>query len=526
MNELEFSAVRSNSSGKISGIGGVIVSILFGAPFAGFGIVALIQGVKKFIAGDTGNGVALCMFGFVFSLIGFGIMLGSVLALKKSRRTAELGARFADKPWMLRDDWAAGKVKSSTMGQPVLYLIMATGFCALGGVPAFFALPDVWQKHNYPALLVLLFSLVGIGFLVAFINAWRSNIRFGKCFFELAEIPVPLGGTLDGMIQTGHPLKLEHELQLKFFCIRRVVTGSGKSRSVNEYVLWQNEKVYSQQANLTESEPGHTGIPVHFKLPENQPESDSRGDESIFWRLEARSKMRGPAFRAIFDLPVFKVAGAAIAESGDADPTAALQAPIQDIRRDENSKIKFSDGPNGREFYFPAARNPGTAFTLTIFFVFWSAIFYVLLRAKAPVIFPVFWGITDAFVAIGCLNLWFKSNRITIDSTNVRATTRWLLFSRTRQFSASEIARFASKIGMQSGSRTYTDIILIPRGCDEKYAARNENFRDPQTPNQLMIARLRQSAGPAGTTVAVGIASPMEAEWLVAEMNKALGCKT
>ena len=79
---------------------------------------------------------------------------------------------------------------------------------------------------------------------------------------------------------------------------------------------------------------------------------------------------------------------------------------------------------------------------------------------------------------------------------------------------------------MQSGSRTYTDIKLIPRDSDEKYAAKNENFREPQTPNQLMIARLRQAGGPAGVTVAVSIASPMEAEWLVAEMNKTLGRKT
>ncbi|HEV2329936.1 MAG TPA: hypothetical protein VGY56_14235 [Verrucomicrobiae bacterium] len=525
MNESEFTAVRSSSSGKISGVGGVIVLILFGTLFAGFGIVALVQGLKKIVAGDTGNGVALCIFGSVFSMIGLGIMFGAIWGQKKSRRAAELRDRFPGKPWMLRDDWAAGKVKSSTMGQPALYLIMAVAFCGVGGLSTFFALPEVWLKHNYPALLVLLFPLAGIGFFVAFINAWRSKMRFGDCYFEPAEIPVPLGGVLDGMIQTGHPLKLEHEFDLKFSCVRRVVTGSGKGRSVNEYVLWQNEKVYSQLTNLIELDPGHTGIPVHFNLPDNQPECYSRGDESVFWRLEARSKMRGPAFRAIFELPVFKVAGAAAAETDAADPTAALQSPIEEIRRDENSKIKVSDGPNGREFYFPAARNLGTAFALTIFFVFWTAIFYVLLHAKAPAIFPVFWGITDAFIGFGCFNLWFKSSRITIDSAVVRATTRWLLFGRTRQFSANEVTRFATKVGMQSGSRVYTDIKLIPRGNDEKFTTGKEKFREPQTPNQLMMTRLREAAGPAGVTVAVNIASPMEAEWLVAEMNKLLGRK-
>jgi hypothetical protein len=428
VNDLEISSVRSNSPGKTSGNGAVIFFILFATPFAGFGLLALIMGVRKFAAGNTNDGLMLCIFGFVFSAVGFGIMSGAIWALRNSRQTAELQARFADKPWMCRADWAEGKIKSSTMAQPMIYLIMGLAFCGVGGLSTFFALPEVWQKHNYPALLVLIFPLVGICFLIAFINAWVSQKRFGRCFFELAEVPVSLGGILHGMIQTGRPLKLEHELHLKCSCIRRSVSGSGNSRSVREYVLWQNEKVYSEQANLMEPEPGHTGIPIHFKLPDDQPECYSRGSDSVFWRLEARSKMRGPAFHAVFDLPVFKVAGAAVAGANDVDPTAALQAPIEEIRRDENSKIKVSDGPNGREFYFPAARNLGSAFSLTIFFLFWSAIFYVLLHAKAPLLFPIFWGITDAFIGFGCFNLWFKSSRVTIDATCVHLIRRCFWF--------------------------------------------------------------------------------------------------
>jgi len=345
--------------------------ILLGLPFAVFGGAAAFAGVRKWAAGNTHDGLFLCIFGFVFSAVGFGLMTGALLARKKSRQKAELEARYADRPWMLRQDWAAGKIKSSTMSQSALYLIMGVGFCGLGGLASYFAVPEVLQKHNYPALFALLFPLAGIGFLIAFINAWRSQKRFGECFFEPAQVPIPIGGVLEGMIETGKPLKLEHELNLKFSCIRRVVTGSGKSRHVNEFALWQTEKIYSEQAVLPEPGPGHTGIPVHFVLPDDQPECFSRGDVSVFWRLEAKSKLRGPHFRAVFDLPVYKVAGAVAAETGDAggadsDPTAALEAPIEEIRRDEHSRIQFSDGPNGREFYFPPARNPGTALIVTV----------------------------------------------------------------------------------------------------------------------------------------------------------------
>ena len=492
MNELEFNSVRSNSARKSSGIGATIFFILFASPFAGFGVFAFILGVKKIIAGKAGDGVPLCIFGLVFSSVGFVIMFAAIWALKKSRQTDDLRARFPDKPWMCRADWADGKIKSSRVGQAVLYLIMGVFFCGLGGLFTFLAVPEVWQKHNYAALLVLLFPLAGLAFLFAFINAWREQRRFGDCFFELGQVPVSIGGILDGMIQTSRPLKLEHELRLKFSCIRRVTTGAGDSRSTTESVLWQNEKVYSEQANLTEPEPGHTGIPVHFKLPGNQPECYSRGGDSVIWRLEARSKMRGPAFRAVFELPVFYVAGTAAAGTEDPDPTSTLQAPIEEIRRDEDSKIKVSDGPNGREFYFPAARNKGPASSLTIFFVIWSALFYLLLRA--PLVFPLFWGVSDAVLAYSCINLWFKSSRVTIDSTHVTAINRWLLFSRTRQFSATEVGRFATKAGMRNGSQVFTNIRLIRR------------------------AR-------SAVTVAANIRSLVEADWLVEEMNKALGRK-
>ena len=143
----------------------------------------------------------------------------------------------------------------------------------------------------------------------------------------------------------------------------------------HENVLWQDEKIFKAEAGLPEPEPGHSGIPVFFKLPADQPECYARGNESVFWRLEAKSKMRGPDFYVAFEVPVFKVAGAAVAEAADEpDPTAALQMPVEELRRDEHSKIQVTDGPDGREFYFPAARNPGTALFMTLFMLVFNGV--------------------------------------------------------------------------------------------------------------------------------------------------------
>src|SRR6185369_8859696 len=151
------------------------------------------------------------------------------------------------------------------LAQPKIMLMMGLGFCLIGGANTFM-LPRELHKGNYAALAVLLFPLAGLGMLIAFVVVWRSQRRFKNCFFEPAQIPTPLGGSLDGVIRIGRRLQLEHELHLKISCVRRVQAG----KETNEFTLWQNETIYSAQANLPDDPAGGTGIPVHFKLPDNQ----------------------------------------------------------------------------------------------------------------------------------------------------------------------------------------------------------------------------------------------------------------
>ena len=102
-----------------------------------------------------------------------------------------------------------------------------------------------------------------------------------------------------------------------------------------------------------------TGIPVYFKLPADQPESTTGNGDGIHWRLEASAKLRGPNFHATFDVPVFKLPETpALAD----DPTAPYQMSLDEVRQQIHSKIQVNDLPDGgKEFIFPAARNPGFA---------------------------------------------------------------------------------------------------------------------------------------------------------------------
>lgn len=479
--------------------------------------------------GNHGSNVPLLIFGGFFLVMVLAVVISVAQGIRKMSMTDSASTPpREDKPWLKRADWAAGKIKSSSNASAKFLWLWSVLALAMSA-PAIYHLPQELHKGNYPILLVLLFPLAAFCLIGYSVARWRSHRRFGDCFFELAQIPAPLGGSLDGMIQTGARIRLEQGLHLKLSCIRRVATvsGAGKDRheNVQETILWQDEKILSPNASLPEPEPGHSGIPVFFKLPADQPECYAHGRESVFWRLEAKAKMSGPDFSVAFEVPVFQVAGAIAADADEADPTAALQMSAEEIRRAEHSKIQVTDGPGGREFYFPPARNLGTAFFTTLFMLVFNGIAVVTFHLHAPILFPIAFGLFGVLLLFGTFSLLFKSSRITINSTNVQFTKRWLIFSRTRVFSSGDYARFATKTGMQSGSTIFTDIKLVRIGADAEFAAKTKNFEGGQQVNQLVAERFRQAAGPSGVTVANSIANAAEAEWLVKEMNKALGRK-
>ena len=392
----------------------------------------------------------------------------------------------AEKPWLARADWAVGKIKSSADAALKPYFMMALVCCGMGGLGTFFVLPKELHKGNYQALAILIFPAMGVFFLLYALQQRRGQRRYGETSFVMTSVPGTLGGALEGSIQTGAPLRPEQGLHLRLSCIRRV-TGGKNNR---EDILWQDERILKNEAVSAPS--GHAVIPVYFQLPSGQPECSAHGQEAIIWRLNAKAKMSGPDFNAVFDVPVFNVPGAAAARAAEPDPTATLQMPIEEVRRDEHSKIQIRNAPGGREFFFPAARNPGTAFVFTVCMLFWSAMVWFMFDLKAPWLFRVVFGLVDVLLVQGCLNLWFKQSRVTFHSRGVRVAKRWLIFGRTRSFDTSEVARFDSKVGFTAGQQLYHDIELVTR-----------------TEKKI--------------TVGTSIPNKPEADWLAGEMNRALG---
>src|SRR5262249_21797205 len=82
---------------------------------------------------------------------------------------------------------------------------------------------------------------------------------------EFDSLPFSPGNRLSGRIHLRFETQAVHGIDLRLTCVRRIITGSGKSQSTSNITLWQGDKNIPSGA----VGPGPLGraIPVDFELP-------------------------------------------------------------------------------------------------------------------------------------------------------------------------------------------------------------------------------------------------------------------
>ncbi len=482
--------MKSNPPPKSGGTPGAGCLALFGLPFAGFGVFALVQFVREAQAGKLQQAAMLAIFGLVFSSVGFGLMAGAVYARRRLKQDAAKRARNLDQPWLWRDDWAAGEVRSTGRANVGALWIFTLFWNAVSSF-VWLVVPAELAKGNRAAWVAFLFPAVGLLLLLGAIRATLSWRKFGAARFRSQSLPGSPGGFLEGHIDLYSRLAATDGMRLQLRCVRRESSGSGKNRSTTDHTLWEDEKILGP--NLPEHRPYCTTIPIFFRLPPDQPESDRDDDpqRDLSWRLRASAKVSGPDLDVEFEVPVFKT-DAAAAPADMPDPTAKYQLPVDEVRLAGRSRIQVAPAASGgREFIFPAARNLGAAAGLTGFTLLWTGVIWFLIGVRAPLLFPIVFGLFELLLLWMCAELWLRSTRIVISPQEVTVSHRWLLFHRATTIPVTDVAGITTKVGMTSGHRSYYDLKLT-----------------------------RRNGRPV--TLGTGVSGKVEAEWLVREMETAL----
>lgn len=412
--------------------------------------------------------------GFVWAIRGGGMSS----AIADADATAE--------PWLLRPDWVAGRVSSST--KPMMLFVWAfAGFWNLISMPiAAMVLRDgVIRKGNYLAALVFLFPLVGIGLLLWALNLTRRWLRYGESTFEMTCTPGVIGGTLEGAIRLRNPIRPEGPVRLKLSCVNRVTTSDSDGSSTKETIAWQQEEV-------VEMDTGDT-IPVAFFIPgDANPSTIIKTGDGTLWRLEARARVPGVDYLAQFEVPVFRAAVTPDQQARAARLFAREQAEVATYVQPPTSPIRVRPSASGgTEFYYPPCRNPGTVLALTVFTAIWSGAIWFMIRHGAPIFFPVVFGFFDLLLICGVASMLFASTRVEVDHEGINVINSFLGLSRSRSVAAADVLEIKTKIGMTSGNTAYHDLKICCSNGEE--IGVGSNIKDAR-----------------------------EAEWIAAEMMQAL----
>ena len=211
-----------------------------------------------------------------------------------------------DAPWMWREDWAAGDIRTSARRDANRLTVIAITWC-VATFPIFFLAPHrALEGADYFAIPALIFPLVGIVMLMWAMRMHRRFRQYGESRFAMASVPGQIGGALRGSILIDQPMPAGKPVALELECLNRTTRGNWHSLTTWDWILWK-----ADQTSITDS----TGsIPVAFMIaPDCRPTDDSNPESRIVWRLSAKAlaaRMESSMeYRAEFEVPVFRIGG-------------------------------------------------------------------------------------------------------------------------------------------------------------------------------------------------------------------------
>ena len=440
---------------------GTAIIILFLLPFCAVGVFTGYLAIEALLEADWERGGFMLIFALLFGGVGFGLLTMVLLGSGASKRQDERRRSYASQPWMWRDDWASGRIRSSARTAIAFFWFFAVAW-NLVCIPLVYFLPgEILEKENYAALLGFLFPIVGIGLLTHAIRLTLARGKFGESILLMRSVPGVIGGEVAGSVLLGRRLEGTEPVSARLTSVRRTRTGSGKNRETREEILWQDERYVPQR----EPSPEGSGeaIPIRFQVPyECRPTDETETDNTIIWRLEVSSSEPGIDYSATFEVPVFTTAQSSPALNEQKVAQLALGvagAP----ERPTNLEIRPA-ATGGTEYVLVPRASVGSSIGLVVFTLVWTGVVALLVISGAPLFFPLVFGAFDLLLIGIIIAMHFLVVIVVVEPDAI--TVRHRLFGLTRgtRMPLDSIIGIRVVAGGQSGSRAYWTISFEQKG--------------------------------------------------------------
>jgi hypothetical protein len=317
---------------------------------------------------------------FLFTFGGVG--LGLIIFVFRTPKEKDLSdSRYRDAPWLANDKWQTAVIKSSS--KTAMYASWAfAAFWNLVSAPLPFVIyTEVTEKNNLPALLGIMFPLIGIWLITWAVKRTLEWNRFGS-----------------------------------------YISGSGKNRSRSESAEWQDTQVAH-----TSSGPKGSRLSFRFAVPENLKESDADQSEGSYylWRLNIKADLPGVDIDRDYEIPVYATAENSAALSEVSIDQARTKQNKLDVRVIE-SLVNLSYEAGGRAMQFPMGRNLVSGFMgLFIGGIFTGAGWYLLKYEGHPFMGSVF-GLMGLLIVFSGFYFMLNSLEVSQEGGDIRTVRRIL----------------------------------------------------------------------------------------------------
>lgn len=233
---------------------------------------------------------------------------GRVLAVPEEAGPAAVEAVRREalrEQWQARPDWVAGRVlaEDQRTGHRLKGALVAWSvFTAL-------ALAAALRWGDLAWLVAGVGGILTAGLAVETVRRGLRLRRFAPSVLVLAERPIPLGGVLEGEVDTGVPgtLAVADGFVLELECFRRwEEQAPGGDRSAPTRLHRDSLYLVKERVPGFADDPGGSWhVPVRFPVPADRPPATlDAAVEGVCWELRIRASLPGIDFEADFRLPV------------------------------------------------------------------------------------------------------------------------------------------------------------------------------------------------------------------------------
>lgn len=338
--------------------------------------------------------------------------------------------------------------------------------------PVFFSLLKELEQGNYAILVVLLFPLVGLGFMVAAWKMRQKRRRFGPALLMPDPLPGCSGGQIGGSFEVFAD-KGSEPLSVHVECAR-IRRSRGKNSSNHKSVVWQEgTQCYAERSA------GGSKHSFALDIPADLPPSETDGRYSVQWTVNVRGVLQQKSgaveFNNSWQVPV--VAGAEKSE---------VSAPLSFVAEIADQKIAVAEAKVAAQInvessgdllrlFSGAGRHGGTALVLLI-----MGLVFVLFGALAGFLFDdagfsrwffaVVFSLVGLLISSASLWSWGRSLDAEISHTELRVVRSLFgrpLYKRTRQLTKTvSVCLKESSSSTTSGQKTKQFFALMVTTVD------------------------------------------------------------